>query len=187
MRGHDLHQYVYCAAVRRDIYPAFLLGLVEGESRRNSAAERWYTYNVPHVQSLIAANDLPALQIIVDDITINHGSDDISFGCTQQTWRWSVEYSQMYGRSTAGRNDLNAILAFRLRYLDFLYALRMAAFKLQGLLDRPDVAQDGLMALFKYNRSAIGVMPPLENQVNYRTSLERSMAWYQEDLERLEV
>src|SRR4051812_28395879 len=112
MQGSELHPLVYQIADEYGLPRELLLSLVEAESGRTSAAERWYQYTTA-AKEAIAAQDYGRLQAIVDAITQSSNSDDISFGCTQQTWRWSDEYAALYGKDLSGRNDLDAIIGFR--------------------------------------------------------------------------
>lgn len=180
MNGPELRQLIYGIADEYGLPRELVLALAQAESGCNSDAERWYSYT-REAKEAIAANDTQRLQTIVDSITNYHHSDDISFGCMQQTWRWSDEYAQQYGKSLVGRNDLAAIMDFRSKYLDPEVALRNAAPKLVRILARPDVQGDILMALYKWNRAAVGVMPPPGNQLNYQRSLEQAQKWIEED------
>jgi hypothetical protein len=160
------------------------LALVDAESGRYSHAERWAFRHNPSgqtvnltadAQAAIAAEDGPAVQRVINRIVANN-SADVSFGATQQTYRWSQEWAAWGEGWTAA-----AVLRFRALYFDPHHALGVAAHLMKALLARTDVNGDVLSALFRYNKPT--GLPLPEAQAHYR----RALVWADEYLTRQET
>lgn len=139
------------AAVKHGIPPAVLGALFNAESGLDPAAERWGNLT-KEAKAALAARDWAALTRIIDSIVIGAGSDDISFGLDQRTWRWSEEFQEAQrttGRSVDElRRDMHMILAFRDASLRPEYAAERGAKMLGPLYATYGVPE----ALYRYNK-----------------------------------
>jgi hypothetical protein len=131
--------------------PAEPLGaLFYAESGMNPLAERWYT-QTKAAKAAIAAEDWDALQAIINLIA-DSGSDDISFGLDQRTWRWSDEFAQAQAETGKSldelRRDMDLILAFRHDGFEAQYAADRGAAMFAPLYRQYGVPE----ALYRYNK-----------------------------------
>lgn len=157
----------------KSISPRALLALLLAESGlRWNSARYAYTQNnqtinlTKQAEDAISRRDDETLKVILDEITVA-GSTDISFGVGQQTVRWADE-----GDHT---QSIENVLYIRDLYFDPVYAIKVAAKKLQGYLF---TYGDELEALCRYNKPFIpgNKNPNRQNYINGLASAESLLA-----------
>jgi hypothetical protein len=155
----DVRAEIYAAADRQVVPRELLLALCIAESECNPRAERWGRHNDAALTA-IAADDMEDLEHTIALINVETPGD-ISFGITQQTWRWSGEYD--------GTNRPRSILAFRDKYFDIKHALEVAAKRIKPFLNLGDLVQ----TLCRYNKP--NATPTPATVKRYSDSLRRAV------------
>lgn len=158
-----------------------LLALFKAESNLDPRAERWYVWT-ERAKALIAVSDWSGLQGLVTDITLPRsaagaGSDDMSFGLDQASWRWSPEFEQVkaavWPKMTFDelRSDVHLILEFRDQSFDPWYAARRGAKRLAPLYEKYGLPE----CLYRYNK------PDGSASQKARTNYDRALKWAREN------
>lgn len=147
--------------------PLLLLALAVAESDLDPRAERW-AGRTGEAKAAIAAGDLVGLRRVLE-LVERERPGDVSFGLCQPTWKWR-DPDEFPG---AAADDLYAILAYRERYFDPVYALRRGARRLAPYWRRyrPDV----LATLSRYNKPALDLADN-PNLAVYRRGIARATA-----------
>jgi hypothetical protein len=159
------------AADRHGIPRQLLLALSWAESSWRGNAERWGRITDQALQA-INNDDLERLRQVFETVQANWPGD-ISFGHCQPTWRWrdADEFPNV------PENDLTAILAYREKYFDVIYAADRGAKRIKAIYSR--YKPDMLEALCRYNKPAIpGISNPARPR--YKQALDEAEKYTKE-------